>query len=82
MGKRHSKDYLSLKGSALLILSYLDIDPYIDNNLDKMYRRIQKMIRRNQIPFGIYEIDFVHTADIYGTNNSTAHYYYSKRWLV
>jgi hypothetical protein len=51
MGNADSNSYLSLKDSALLLLNFLNINPTIDNNLDKMYHRITRLIHRSEIPF-------------------------------
>jgi hypothetical protein len=51
MNKNNSNSYLGIKNSALLLLNNLNINPTIDNNLDKMYRRIMRMIHLNKIPF-------------------------------
>ncbi|MBM7655869.1 hypothetical protein [Neobacillus cucumis] len=65
MGNTDSNSYLSLKDSALFVLNFLDINPNIDNNLDKMYRRIIRLMNRSEIPFKkVNQRYFLNTTDI------------------
>jgi hypothetical protein len=65
MEKNDSTQYLTISDSALLILNFLNINPYSDNNLERMYRRIQRLIHRRQIPFKkVNQRYFLNTKDI------------------